>query len=200
MGRPIGRPRTHCDWHGVKEKLLPSTPAASGCHLYDCTEEKALGKVAPLLCDLSMTPARVYAVPARPLGRAVLAAVQSVQAGGDLAVRVEFHDEAGDRLQAVLPFHLAITPPAGGAAAPRAGNVGRAGPPAAPQQETPGAPGAGSWSYSLDALAFFSSASSSATFFSRSAIVFFCAAFSVVSDVTLAWAAFASASALVAFA
>ena len=105
--------RTQADWHQLKERLLPPAAADSSAELYDVTAEKPLGKVAPLVCDLSMTTARVYAVLPRKLAAIAPAATQAVRAGDDLVVRVAFHDDAGEPLRAVLPFHLAIHRPDG---------------------------------------------------------------------------------------
>src|SRR5581483_177723 len=49
---------SQADWYQVKEQL---TPSGDG-FLYDCTEEKSLGMLAPIACDLTQTTARVYAV------------------------------------------------------------------------------------------------------------------------------------------
>src|SRR5204863_8166996 len=98
------------DWYQVKERLVP---AAGEGWVYDCTEEKALGKIAPLACDLTQTTARVYAVLPRAEQTISLAANQSLAAGGSLGLRLEFQDASQQRLAAVLPFHVTLRRPDG---------------------------------------------------------------------------------------
>jgi hypothetical protein len=81
--------------------------------LYDCTDERALGGLKPFECDLSRTTARVLAALPRELKGVALSATQSVKAGDDLVVAVEFQDTKGKPLAAVLPFHLALIRPDG---------------------------------------------------------------------------------------
>ncbi len=97
------------DWYQVKEQLKPTGEG----WLYDCTEEKSLGKLAPLTCDLTQTTARVFAVLPRELQSVSLAASQSVAAGQGVGLRVEFQDSAQKRLAAVLPFHITLNRPDG---------------------------------------------------------------------------------------
>jgi len=115
---------------GEREKALKSgtSPLPSGGEdqgegagrtgfLYDCTDEKALGGMKPFDCDLSRTTARVFAaLPREPKGVA-LSATQSVKAGDELTVAVEFQDAKGKRLEGVLPFHLTLRRPDGTAQA-----------------------------------------------------------------------------------
>jgi hypothetical protein len=108
---------TQADWHQVKETLAPvagaaGKPAKAGV-LYDCTAEKPLGELKPFECDLSQTTARVFAALPRAIKGVALSATQSVKAGNDLAVAVEFQDAEGQRLMGVLPFHLTIRRPDG---------------------------------------------------------------------------------------
>lgn len=103
---------TQADWHQVRETLSP-LPATAGQtsqpgFLYDCTDEKPLGALTSFPCDLSHTTARVLASLPREIATIALSATQSVQAGNNLTVAVEFHDAGGQRLQAVLPFHLTL--------------------------------------------------------------------------------------------
>lgn len=112
---------TQADWHQVKETLAPLA-GADGKHvksgfLYDCTAEKPLGELKPFACDLSQTTARVFAALPRAIKGVAVSATQSVKAGGDLAVAVEFQDAQGKRLEGVLPFHLTIRRPDGTAQA-----------------------------------------------------------------------------------
>lgn len=112
---------TQADWHQVKETLAPLTGAdgkqlKSG-FLYDCTAEKAIGELKPFACDLSQTTARVFAALPRAIKGVALSATQSVKAGNDLAVAVEFQDAQGKRLEGVLPFRLTIRRPDGTAQA-----------------------------------------------------------------------------------
>ena len=112
---------TQADWHQVQETLTP-LDGADGKHvksgfIYDCTDEKPLGELKPFACDLSQTTARVFAALPRAIKGVALSATQSVKAGGDLAVAVEFQDAQGKRLEGVLPFHLTIRRPDGTAQA-----------------------------------------------------------------------------------
>ena len=108
---------TQADWHQVKETLAPlagtdGKPAKEG-FLYDCTDEKAIGELKPFACDLSQTTARVFAALPRAIKGVAVSATQSVKAGDNLAVAVEFQDAKGERLVGVLPFHLTIRRPDG---------------------------------------------------------------------------------------
>ena len=98
------------DWHQVKETLAPRKKDG---FLYDCTDEKPLGELKPFACDLSRTTARVFAALPREIKGVAVSATQSVAAGNDLAVAVEFQDAQGKRLVGVLPFHLTIRRPDG---------------------------------------------------------------------------------------
>jgi hypothetical protein len=105
------------DWHQVREGLAPlagtdGKPAKEG-FLYDCTDEKAIGELKPFACDLSQTTARVFAALPRAIKGVAVSATQSVKAGDNLAVAVEFQDAKGERLVGVLPFHLTIRRPDG---------------------------------------------------------------------------------------
>ena len=105
--------RTQADWYQVREKLTPTSHADAGAVVYDVTEEKLLGKLAPIECDLTATTARVYGVLARPVAKLDLSASQRVRAGDDVAVRVRLLDEQGKALQAVVPLHLSLKLPDG---------------------------------------------------------------------------------------
>ena len=94
---------TQADWHQVQETLVPAKTLPADTVIYDCSDEKPLGKAAPLACDLTRTTARVFALLPRQLKTIALSATQSVQAGDDLVVQVEFRDPAGKPLVAVLP-------------------------------------------------------------------------------------------------
>jgi hypothetical protein len=104
---------TQADWHAVREKLVPTSAAPPEAVLYDCTEEKPLGKLAAMDCDLSATTARVFAVLPKALNRIDLSASQKVFAGGELVFRVGFLDDAGQPIRAVLLFHVAVRRPDG---------------------------------------------------------------------------------------
>ncbi len=69
---------TQADWHQVQETLAPTKALPAGWVLYDCTEEKCLGKAAPFVADLSLTTARVFACLPRGLRAIALSATQSV--------------------------------------------------------------------------------------------------------------------------
>ena len=105
--------KTQADWHQVRETLLPTAKADPAGTVYDCTEEKRLGPIGPIDCDLTRTTARVFAVLKRPLGKTELAATQTVVAGENLDMRVRFSDESGKPLAAVLPFCLRLIRPDG---------------------------------------------------------------------------------------
>jgi hypothetical protein len=105
--------QTQADWHQVKERLLPTKKAEPASAVYDCTEERPLGKLGLIECDLLATTARVFAVLPRALKRIDLSATQSLAAGDSLLVRVRFLDDGGKELAAVLPFHLAVLRPGG---------------------------------------------------------------------------------------
>ena len=74
---------------------------------------KALGGLKPFECDLSRATARVFAALPREIKGVAISATQSIKAGDDLEVAVEFQDAEGKRLVGVLPFHLAIRRPDG---------------------------------------------------------------------------------------
>lgn len=104
--------RNQADWHQVREKLTATKALAPDAELYDCTDEKVVGK-PELVCDLSLTTARVFAVLPRPLTTIRVAATQTVAAGSALVVKVGFLDAAGKPLAAALPFHIALLRPDG---------------------------------------------------------------------------------------
>lgn len=99
------------DWHQVTERLTPTGKAPAGAVLYDCTEEKALGPVAALNCDLTATTARVFGVLARPVAKLALSARQTLAAGGELVVAAQLLDAAGKPVRAVVPLHLTLLAP-----------------------------------------------------------------------------------------
>lgn len=103
---------TQADWHQLRETIVPVQPGAEGV-VYDCTDEKLLGKVGPLVCDLSRTTARVFAVLPRELTRIELAATQDVRGVRIVAIQVSFADAGGRRLEAVVPFHIELVQPDG---------------------------------------------------------------------------------------
>ncbi len=103
---------TQADWFQVKERLLPCNGFAGGM-LYDCTEERLVGTLAPVECDLSATIARVYAVLPRGLESTALAVTQKIHAGEPLGVSVAFLDADKKPLEAVLPFHVTVLRPDG---------------------------------------------------------------------------------------
>ena len=104
---------SQADWYQVRETLQPIGAVPAGSVVYDCTEEKPLGALGPIDCDLSMSMARVFAILPRELGATKLEATQKVRAGGDLMVSVGFADKTGKPFAAVLPFHLALRRPDG---------------------------------------------------------------------------------------
>lgn len=105
--------KTQADWYQVRERLVPVGQLPQGAHLYDATEEKALGPAGPFDCDLSATTARVCALLPRAMGDTALAVTQQTQAGGELFVQVGFRDATGAALKAVIPFQLCLKRPDG---------------------------------------------------------------------------------------
>jgi len=105
---------SHLMWHEVREKLLPTDGAVpAGAQLYDVTEERHLGEVSPIDCDLTRTTARVYAVLPRALGDTELLATQRVSAGEPMRITCRVLDEDGRPLKAVVPLHISIHEPNG---------------------------------------------------------------------------------------
>ena len=91
-------------------------PSIAGTDLiYDLTGEFLQGKARPFECDLTQHSQRVYAVLPFQLERIAIAAPRRALAGKMLAVRVEFQQATGDRIQGVLPFHLKLLRPDGAA-------------------------------------------------------------------------------------
>ena len=107
---------THADWHQVRERLVPGASLAKDAVLCDLNEERLLGPAGPVECDLSATTARVFALLRRGIAKIDLRARQSARAGEKLALAVSFPDERGQRIEAVLPFHLSIARPDGSTA------------------------------------------------------------------------------------
>lgn len=105
--------RNQADWHQVQEKLLPAKTVAAESFIYDCTDEKLVSKAEPFVCDLSATTARVFAVLPREMKGIALSATQTISAGGDVIVKVEFLDGGKKPLAAVLPFNLTVARPDG---------------------------------------------------------------------------------------
>jgi hypothetical protein len=97
---------TQADWHAVRENLVPPGAAPPEAVVYDCTDEKPLGKLAAMDCDLSATTARVFAVLPKALNRIDLSASQRVPARGDVVLRVGFRDDAGQAVRAALDGNL----------------------------------------------------------------------------------------------
>ena len=65
---------------------LSADVAGAATFLYDCTDEKALGRAAPFACDLSLTTARVFASLPREIKAIALSATRSFKAGEPLEV------------------------------------------------------------------------------------------------------------------
>lgn len=105
--------RNQADWHEVRERLIPTAASEGLGWAYDCNDEKSLGALAPIQADLSRVTARVFALTKRPLAKVNLAATQRVRAGEPVTASVEFADEAGERIHAVLPFTLRLIGPDG---------------------------------------------------------------------------------------
>jgi hypothetical protein len=104
---------TQADWHQVRETLVPTGAMPATGMIYDCTEEQVVGPAGPMICNLTLTTARVYALLPRALQAIVLSATQSLTAGKELTARVAFLDGAKKPLAAVLPFHLSLLRPDG---------------------------------------------------------------------------------------
>ena len=104
---------TQADWHQVTEKLVPTGHAPADAFVYDATDERPLGKIGPLDCNLSQTTARVLAVLTRPLGDLDVTARQRQVAGQDAVVAVRLMGRDGQPLEAVVPVHLELRRPDG---------------------------------------------------------------------------------------
>lgn len=107
--------KSQADWHQVRETLVP-VDATDVREVYDCTDERRIGPLAAVECDLSETTARVYAMLKRPVGKIALQARQQLQAGEALTVVARFQDAAGRPLLAVVPFELTLFRPDGASA------------------------------------------------------------------------------------
>ncbi|MBA4192255.1 MAG: hypothetical protein C0467_30160 [Planctomycetaceae bacterium] len=105
--------RTQADWHQVQERIVPTGKAPANAVVYDCTQEKLLGPIAPFDCDLKATTARVFAVLARPADKVALTARQKLTAGEDVAIAARVLDAAGKPIKAVVPLHVTLTNPKG---------------------------------------------------------------------------------------
>lgn len=104
--------KSHTDWHTVTERLIPAEEP-EGRALYDLTDEKLLGEVGLVECELARTTARVYGLLRREVAETKLSATQEVEAGGELSVHVGFADEEGEMVRAVLPFQITVERPGG---------------------------------------------------------------------------------------
>lgn len=102
--------KTQADWFQVRETLVPSKKLDPNWVVYDCTEEKMLGKTGPIACDLTATTARVYAVMRRPMALAAATPVKPVRAGDvlQLVVNTEARDPESS---AVVPYHIEVVRP-----------------------------------------------------------------------------------------
>ncbi len=104
--------KSQADWRVLREPVRPVTDSLKG-FLYDLTDERAMGPVAPFDCELSNTTARVYGLLSRELKSVDLRCRQAVTAGDMLAASVGFVAADGKPLAAMLPFHLAVLQPDG---------------------------------------------------------------------------------------
>jgi hypothetical protein len=105
--------KNQADWYQVKETLIPAKSLPINTALYDCNEEQPLGNVKPIICDLTQTTARVYAILPRGIAATALSATQKLTAGEKLSIQVEFIDAGKKKINAVLPFNLSINHPDG---------------------------------------------------------------------------------------
>jgi hypothetical protein len=104
--------QTQADWRQLRETLAAGAGLADTAVIYDCTDERLLGK-PPVQCELAMTTVRLYAILPRELRAIGVAARQQLAAGEDLVVRADFRDAAGKPFAAALPFNLSLTRPDG---------------------------------------------------------------------------------------
>ena len=102
---------SQADWVQVTETLLPNSDAAAV--LFDCTEEKSLGKLAPFTCDLTRTTARVFGILAQAPTSVSLSASQQISEGDSLVLRVAFLNAEKQVLRAVIPFRIVLKRPDG---------------------------------------------------------------------------------------
>lgn len=104
--------KSQADWCVLRESVRPANDFIKG-FLYDLTDERAMGPVAPFECELSNTTARVYGLLPREFKTVDLRCRQTVTAGEMLAASVGFMAVDGKPLAATLPFHLAVVQPDG---------------------------------------------------------------------------------------
>ena len=97
---------------GIREEILPTTQGEQR-FLYDLTEEKPLGRLRPVRCDLEKTTVRVYGIVTAELTAIDLRCRQQLSSGNRLPVSVSFLAKDGRRLAGVLPFQLTLLRPDG---------------------------------------------------------------------------------------
>jgi len=97
--------KSQADWRQLRERVVPA-PGVGGV-LYDLTDEKSLGKLAPFDCDMTCTTARLFGIFPREVGPPDVKCRQEVALGDTLPVSVGF-DAAG-----VVPFYLSVIQPDG---------------------------------------------------------------------------------------
>ena len=97
----------------VTEWLWPTSRLMPTEIVYDCTEEALHGKAKPILCDLSRTAVRVFAILPTQVEQIELRCSPTVIAGRAFEARVEFQDAGGKRLRGMLPFHVELVRPDG---------------------------------------------------------------------------------------
>lgn len=94
----------------VKETIGYRPEVAGTDLIYDLSAEMMQGKARPFACDLASGETKVYALMPVQL-EAIDVHIATTDKGRIL--HVEFHDARGERLQAILPFHLRLDGPAG---------------------------------------------------------------------------------------
>ena len=88
------------DWRVIREEVSP-TVQSDPRFLYDLTEEKPLGKLRPVRCDLENTTVRVYGILTAELTAIDVRCRQKLESGQRLPVSVSFQARDGRRLAGV---------------------------------------------------------------------------------------------------
>jgi len=108
---------SHTSWLQVQEDVAAAPGIGARAVRYDLNAEREAGAAAQgFTVDLTDTTARLFAVTTRPVATTDLRATQNLAAGEPLGIRIAFHDDSSQPLEAVLPFHLKVLRPDGSAA------------------------------------------------------------------------------------
>lgn len=89
----------------LRETIGYRPEVAGTALIYDLSAETMQGKARPFACTLAKGETKVYAILPVQI-EAIAVRIESTEKGR--IPHVEFHDARGERLQAILPFHLRI--------------------------------------------------------------------------------------------